>query len=148
MAEQSPRLQTSVRKVLREVDPGALICLKDPRFEVMVAPAPEEHFEVRAYFPVHRRRIIARELHTKPQTRVLLVFSGNFADRTFFEDCLRDHLGHVLLYLRAPKTWNDCRAAMKEWRNASTFYRAALRADPACYFLDGRWLASTTRNVA
>jgi len=32
------------------------------------------------------------------------------------EACLRDHLGHVLLYLRSPKAKNDCLAAMKEWR--------------------------------
>jgi hypothetical protein len=36
MGEQSPRLQASVRKVLSELHPTAFLCLKDPRFEIIV----------------------------------------------------------------------------------------------------------------
>jgi len=33
-----------------------------------------------------------------------------------FAGHLRDHFGHVLLYLRSPKAPNDCPDAMNEWR--------------------------------
>jgi hypothetical protein len=82
---------------------------------------PDAAFGVWAYFPVHRNRLIARRLQPKPQTRVLLVLSAaDFAKepaRTL-EDYLRDHLGHVLLYLRSPKARNECRDAMQEWRSS------------------------------
>jgi hypothetical protein len=75
-----------------------------------------------AYFPVHRRRYVARLFPPKPETRVLLVFSTAGAEkerRKVFEDQIRDHLGHVLLYLRSPKARNDCPDAMKEWRRST-----------------------------
>jgi hypothetical protein len=116
MDSQPRSLRTSFRKVLSELDSCALLYLKDPRFEVLVTP--EDGFCVWAYFPVHRNRIVARELKPKPQTRVLMVisvpgFKGHSASA--FEGHLRDHLGHVLLYLRDPQAWNDCDAAWKEW---------------------------------
>ena len=109
-------LRTSVRRVLNELAVEALLRLKDPRFEVIVRPEPD--FSVWAYFPVHGRRLIARQLRPRRQTRVLLVFSlGGLEQETAqsFEECLRDHLGHALLYMRDPKAWNDCDAAWKEW---------------------------------
>lgn len=81
-----------------------------------------------AYFPVHRRRYIARLFPAKPETRVLLVFGPTDGGREpvkVFEDHLRDHLGHVLLYLRSPKARNECPDAMKEW------HKSAIRS--------GRW---------
>ena len=83
---------------------------------------PDYGFSVWAYFPIDRNRRITRELKPKSETRVLLVFSAagfEKSKRKFFEDCLRDHLGHVLLYLRSPKACNDCPDAMKEWRRSA-----------------------------
>jgi hypothetical protein len=164
LGEQSPRLQASVRKVLSELHPEALLRLKDKRLEVRVA-AGSWHHSVWAYFPIWprwtitvqemaargitfnreiagqialgvglaraygnahavrqadaRERVrIVRELLPRSDTRVLLVFRGDFESESAktFEDHLRDHLGHVLLYLREPKANNDCAAATKEWR--------------------------------
>lgn len=71
-----------------------------------------------AYFPVYRLRLIARKLQPKPETRVLLVLSTAHFDRQPVRrscDELRDHLGHVLLYLRKPKARNECADALAEW---------------------------------
>ena len=117
MGEQSHRLQTCVRKALRELCPEALLFLKDPRFEVMVLP--EADFSVWAYFPVHRGRLLAQKFKPKPRTRVLLVFSAADFEKEpekQFKVHLRDHLGHVLLYLRDPKARNTCADAQREWR--------------------------------
>jgi hypothetical protein len=97
--KQPRRIQRSVRRVLSELHPSALYILKDPRLEVMVLPEGEG-FSVWAYFPVHRRRWIARQLRPKPQTRVLLVINAGHEREPAktFEDDLRDHLGHTLLY--------------------------------------------------
>jgi hypothetical protein len=111
------RLRASVQKVLSELRPEALLYLKDPKFEVKIIHKPD--YSVWAYFPFHRRRLIDRELHLRPETRVLLVFSIASSDelpRKIFQDQIRDQLGHVLLYLRSPYAWNDCPRAMKEWR--------------------------------
>ena len=119
MDGQPQCLRTSVRRVLNELDTEALLRLQDPRFEVVVRPEPD--FSVWAYFPIHGRRLIARQLRPRRQTRVMLVFSlGGLAHDSAesFEECLRDHLGHSLLYLRDPKAWNDCAAARKEWRSS------------------------------
>jgi hypothetical protein len=77
---------------------------------------------VRQADELERVRIV-RELLPRSATRVLLVFGvANFErdKRKHFEDCLRDHLGHVLLYLRDPKANNHCPGAMKEWRRSIT----------------------------
>jgi len=122
MDEQPRRIQTIVRRVLNEMEPAALVFLKDPRFEVMVLPG--EQFAVGPYFTIHRRRCIVKEatalgLPPKDETRVLLVLGARSFEKEPVErlaDYLRDGLGHVLLYLHEPKAWNDCGAAMKEWR--------------------------------
>jgi len=65
------------------------------------------------------RRLIALGMRPKPQTRVLLVFSAHHCEETpmkLLRDQIRDHLGHVLLYLRSPMAPNDCSDAWKEWR--------------------------------
>ena len=119
---QPRRIQTIVRRVLNEMEPEALLFLKDPRFEVMVLPG--QQFTVWPYFPINRRRCIVQEaialgLPPKDETRVLLVLGArNFEKEPaeWLANCLRDGLGHVLLYLRAPKASNNCRDAMKEWR--------------------------------
>lgn len=131
IGKQSRRFQSSVRKVLSELKPQALLALKDSRLEVTVVP--DDGLSVWAYFPIHvknythlcmgpdYRLLIAREVlrESKPRTRVLLVFSAaGFAGEPaeMFEDYLRDHLGHALLYLRSPKAPNDCPDAQREWR--------------------------------
>jgi hypothetical protein len=113
--EQSEVFQARVRLVLRELVAGCqLILRREPRLEVMVLPDSRD--SVWAYFPIHRRRRIARELQAKPETRVLLLFDAKkFTQEHAAEDYLRDHLGHTLLFLRSPKAWNDCDAAWKEW---------------------------------
>lgn len=119
MGEQPERLQSCVRRVLNELHLQALLLLKDPRLEVMVVP--EYVHSVWSYFPIHRRRIVARDLQPKPETRVLLLFSlTQFEKETekFFETCLRDHLGHALLYLHDPKAPNECPDAMREWKRS------------------------------
>jgi hypothetical protein len=113
------RLQTIVRKILTELCAEALLSLKDARLEVMILP--DADFTVWAYFPIHRRRLIAKKLRLKPQTKVLLVLSPDGFTKEpvkTVEAYLRDHLGHVLLYLRAPKARNGCADAMKEWRRS------------------------------
>jgi hypothetical protein len=117
MGEQSPSIQSCVRKILHELRPEAHLRLKDPRLQVMVLP--ESEYSVWAYFPVHRGRWIARKVLPKPETRVLLVLStAGFAEEPAktLEDYLRDHFGHILLYLRSPKASSECADAQKEWR--------------------------------
>jgi len=161
MSEQSRRIQTSVRRVLSELDCDALLRLKDQRLEVKVlseadvhivetvirtmvirtltsVPTPQQWQAARlrwlkrhpgiiighsvwAYFPIHRKRTVAQLFPPKPETRVLLVFGPPKAKGEtvrFFEDALRDHLGHVLLYLRSPKARNNCPNALREWRRS------------------------------
>ena len=116
MSEQPRRVRACVRRVMNELHATALLTLKDPRFEVRVLP--EDVFSVWAYFPVHRRRSVAKRLHPKPETRILLVLSTAHLEKQPMrqsEDELRDHLGHTLLYLRNPKARNECGDALKEW---------------------------------
>src|SRR5271167_4778300 len=109
MAEQSILMQSCVREVLSELEAMALLCLKDPRLEVMVVP--KGGFSVWAYLRLHPQRRIAKKLQPKPETRVLLVLGiAEFESEPpeVFKERLRDHLGHALLYLRSPKAPNDC----------------------------------------
>lgn len=116
LLDQPRRLQSPVRRVLNELCGERLLDLKDPRLEVVVTP--DAGFGVWAYFPIHRRRLISRELTLKPTTRVLLLLRSTFNEPVkTFEDELRDHFGHTLLYLRSPKAWNDCTTAWEEWKS-------------------------------
>jgi hypothetical protein len=133
MGEQSRRIQTYVRGILNELVDEAHLVLKDPRLEVMVVP--ESAFSVWAYFPFNRKRHIARQLPLppNPQTRVLLVLStAGFEEKPvrLLEDCLRDHLGHTLLYLRDPKARNGCADAQKEWQMSTRPVQARWREKP------------------
>jgi hypothetical protein len=120
IVEQSRRIQNSVRRVLSELVAEALMVLKDPRLEVIVLPESDWGMgSVWAYFPVHRRRSVAKALQPKPGTRVLLVLDAAGFERTpvkLAQDILRDHLGHTLLYLCSPKARNECPDAQREWR--------------------------------
>jgi hypothetical protein len=119
LVTQTPRLRNCMRRVLGELHISTLIALRrEPKLEVIVAP---DGYSVWAYFPIHRGRLISRELHPKPETKVLLVFGVATLEKEpvrQFEAEIRDHLGHVLLYLRSPKAKNDCPDAMKEWRRS------------------------------
>jgi hypothetical protein len=68
------------------------------------------------------KQLIAEGVRLRSRTRVLLVFSATGFEkskRKFFEDCLRDHIGHVLLYLRSPRARSCCQDAIKEWRHST-----------------------------
>lgn len=120
MGEASHLIQTCMRQVLRELDVEARLRLRnEPKLEVMVLP--NAAYSVWPYFPIHRRRVIARQYGPKPATRVLVVLS----EKLFHEQSLklsmaelRDHLGHTLLYLRSPTARNECVDAGREWRRA------------------------------
>jgi hypothetical protein len=133
IGKQCPRFQSSVRRVLSELDVEALVSLKDPRLEVVIMR--DEGHSVWACFPIRARNytrlcmgpdyrlLVAHKVlrRPKPETRVLLVFStAGIAGEPVktFQDNLRDHLGHVLLYLRSPKAPNHCADAQKEWRRS------------------------------
>jgi hypothetical protein len=125
---QSAQMQREVKAILMELSPEAQLGLRnEPKLQVEIAAGGLDM--VWAYFPAHRRRWIARRFTIKPATRVLLVLgsqmfhkskrtiqntcTGRTLDAT---DCLRDHLGHALLYLRRPKARNECVDAEREWK--------------------------------
>jgi hypothetical protein len=90
--------------------------LHAPSLQVTIHP--EAAFSVWAYFPVHKRRMIVRQFadagfSLRHSARVLLVISENLSEED--ADQMRDHLGHVLLYLQHPRAKNDCEAALREW---------------------------------
>ena len=121
MAEQSGRLQASFETVLSELTGEACLLLRDTRLEVAVLPRSITGAwdSVWAFFPIHRRRLVARRLKPKPETRILLVICPATAETEpseAFEVYLRDHIGHVLLYLRDPKARNECADAERQWR--------------------------------
>jgi hypothetical protein len=131
MGKQSRPVQTCVRRVLNQLNDGPLLALRDPRLEVMVRP--DERRPVWAYFPIHRKRTVVRRVQPRAGTRVLLLFGaaafeedlGLFHHETgltlakTLEWGLAHTLGHVLLYLRAPRGRNDCKNAHMEWECAA-----------------------------
>jgi hypothetical protein len=62
------------------------------------------------------RVFIIGQLLPRPETRVLLVLRFEERFEKIFEDQVRHHLGHVLLFLRDPKARNECDDAENEWR--------------------------------
>ncbi len=115
--KQPPRFKACIRRVLGELSPGAhLLLLHAPSLQVTIRP--EADFSVWAYFPVHKNRRIVRQLSDdgislRPSARVLLVISEKLCEGD--ADNMRDHLGHILLYLQHPRAKNDCEAALREW---------------------------------
>jgi len=74
MRNCSRRVQTCVRRVLKELSAETLLFLRrELKLEVMVLA--EADYSVWAYFPVNRRRLIAQRLRPRPTTRVLLTLS-------------------------------------------------------------------------
>ena len=120
------KVQTGSRKVLRclrhvfeEMVGEALLGLRDRRLQIEVLSHSIGMGEVWAYFPVHKRRWIAKHVELRPTTRILLVICQPGMERRPCRDTekeLRHHLGHVLLYLRNPTGPNECPDADKEWK--------------------------------
>jgi hypothetical protein len=116
------KLQKCLRRVLGELATEAQLVLRhNPKLQVTVSnKAP---FSVWAYFPMHRRRAILShcEMGLAPGARVLLLIRPNIIDsQSQSQTCdeLRDHLGHVLLYLREPKGRNECSDATREFERS------------------------------
>jgi hypothetical protein len=114
------RTEDCLRSVLEELQPSAQMFLRnEPKLQVIVDPRAGH--SVWAYFPVRQRRSIVRDLgiQLSPTARVLLVLRAeNTESDSQFMGHLRDHLGHVLLFLRSPKASNECENADREWRAA------------------------------
>jgi hypothetical protein len=117
--KHSPRFKACLRRVLSELGPDAHGFLRrHPKLQVAILPKASVDYCAWAYFPVHKQRQIVRYLAmigvpVRPEVGVLLVISEQLAGRDVCH--LRDHLGHVLLYLREPRAKNECEAAMREW---------------------------------
>ncbi len=118
----SPRLMICTRRVLSELTAETqLVLRRNPKLQVVVLS--DAHFSVWAYFPVYQRRTVVRQLRIRlnPTTRVLLVFGERQIDQQSVRKTnaeLRDHLGHVLLYLRRPRAPNECKDAWREWQRS------------------------------
>jgi len=107
-------------KVLAELRPEGLRILRDRRLQIEVRY--HDCDIVRAYFPMHRRRWIAKYVNVRPTTRVLLVISEEAADKDMdelLERELRIHLGHTLIYLQNARWPNECADAEREWKKWS-----------------------------
>jgi hypothetical protein len=85
---RSARVTDCLRRVFSELHPEALLALRDKRLQVEVVERYvrierddgtsflfDSDFSVWAYFPVHRRRLVSRNIRLNPATRVLLVLS-------------------------------------------------------------------------
>src|ERR1035437_3708825 len=117
-----PEVEECLDEALRELGMAARIALLDRRLQVAVVPFSDDTDPVWAYFPVHRRRQIARHVDLRPEARVLLVFYQPDVWRHSKEETmkkLRHHLGHAFLYLRNPKSKHDCPAAEEEWKRCT-----------------------------
>jgi hypothetical protein len=121
---RSPAVATCVRRVLGEMVAAALLDLRDERLQVILWDEPYG-MDAWAYFPIHRRRLIARhpavQRVLKPTTRILFTLRkrafGTMPARKM-DAMLRDQFGHILLYLKNPHAPNDCPEAMKQWRRS------------------------------
>jgi len=143
----APRILLCLRRCLSELCAEGLYVLRDDRLEIAVvkkkfrfstASPPSLEFmahSVWAYFPIHRRRLIAKEFCPRPNTRVLLVLcEEDIQHQTIAKTVseLRDHFGHALVYLRQPRAQNECDAAMREWwKHVDPLFRARARASDA-----------------
>ena len=117
----SPAVEKCLDAVLRELDSDARFDLMDSRFQLAVVPFALGTDPAWAYFPVHHRRKIAKHIELRPETRVLLVIVEPEVERLPYEETmkkLRHHIGHVLRYLRGPKSKNDCSDAEREWKKS------------------------------
>jgi len=120
-SNDSTTVEKCLDTVWRELNLDAVLALMDSRFQFEVVPFSLDTDPVWAYFPVHRRRKIAKFVEVKPDTRVLLVIFEPDVGRLPQEETLnklRHHIGHVLRYLRDPKSKNDCSDAVMEWKKS------------------------------
>jgi hypothetical protein len=106
MTEQSDTFQASVSRVLRELIDLALLELRTPNLQV--AALPSFTTCVWAFFPVGVKRTLTHTwAYRMPKVRLesaaeaLIVLGSEEVQRRpkhFFEDHLRDHLGHTLIF--------------------------------------------------
>jgi hypothetical protein len=121
--QRSVKVQACMRQVLGELSAESQLFLrKNPKLQTLVLP--EADFSVWAYFPANQRRTVVRRLGVRlnPTARVLLVMSEKHLEKQAVRKTnaeLRDHLGHVLLYLRSPRKPNECEDALKEWQKSA-----------------------------
>ena len=117
-----PEVEECLDEALQELGIAGRAALLDRRLQVAVVPFSDSTDPVWAYFPVHRRRRIARHVDLRPETRVLLVFyqpDMRSHSKEYMMNKLRHHLGHVFLYLRNSKSKEDCPAAEEEWKRCT-----------------------------
>lgn len=117
-----PEVEECLDEALRELGMAARVALLDRRLQVAVVPFSHNTDPVWAYFPVHRRRRIARHVDLRPETRVLLVFyqpDVRTQSKEYLLNKLHHHLGHVFLWLRDSKLKQDCLAAEEEWKRCT-----------------------------
>lgn len=117
-----PEVEECLDEALRELGMAARVALLDRRLQVAVVPFSHNTDPVWAYFPVHRRRQIARHVDLLPETRVLLMFyqpDMRSHSKEYTMNKLRHHLAHVFLYLRDSKLKQDCPAAEEEWKRCT-----------------------------
>ncbi len=117
----SPDVEKCLDTILRELDSDARFDLIDSRLQLAVVPFSLGTDPAWAYFPVHRLRRIAKHTQLRPETRVLLVIFEPDVESLPHEETLtklRHHIGHVLRYLRSPKSKNDCSDAEREWKKS------------------------------
>ena len=116
-----PVVEDCFETVLLELKLVGKAALLDRRLQIEVSHSncPRYKTPVWAYFPMYRRRRMAKEVSLEPGTKVLLVFyHPDIVARAeeYILKLLRHQLGHVLLYLQSPKAKNDCPAADEEWK--------------------------------
>jgi hypothetical protein len=113
------KLQRCLRRVLGElVTEAHLVLRRNPKLQVALSDSAP--FSVWAYFPIHRRRTILSScsISLVPGARTMLLINPTIVEsQPHRQNCnqLRDHLGHLLLYLRDPKARNECSDASREF---------------------------------
>jgi hypothetical protein len=74
----SPEVDKCLDTVFRELNSDAQFDLTDRRFQLAVVPFSFGTDPAWAYFPVHRRRGIAKHIQLRPEARVLsVIFEPN-----------------------------------------------------------------------
>lgn len=129
MERCSRTMQACMRWALRPYPGAALLILRrEPRLQVEILSwVPET---VWAYFPIHHGQIADQYLnsqlkfiiknlglHLKDEAHVLLLLGTRRKPGETADDCgvqLLHHFGHIFLYLRTPKSRNECDDARRE----------------------------------
>ena len=112
-----PKVVKYLERILHGMETWTISILSDPRLQVAAIPRSM----IWAYFPVHKRRWIVRQLPYSIDSRVrvlLVVGEDSVMDqpkrRTMAE--LAHHFGHALCYLRDPRRIHTCADANRTAR--------------------------------